>query len=189
MVGEVLFIGKQQTFGLELGCGHEMAVHCMDQSDYEGADIIWDLGYPVPDELHGRFDFIYDGGCLDNMFNPAQAIMNFTRMLKPGGRLICLESACSFSWAYVMYSPGWFNDYFEANGFTDWSVHVCSFTNRESMVRGPWKAYRYDPGRNRIGPAPPARKGGWVILAIAEKGETTSFDVQPLQYQYRNLST
>jgi SAM-dependent methyltransferase len=111
--GEVLFIGQQTTFGKDLGIPHRI----MDQSDYEGADIIWDLGYPIPKRLHNKFDFIFSGGSLDNMFNPAQAMMNFTQMLKSGGRLVCMESASSFNSPYLMYSPGWFCDYYEVNNF------------------------------------------------------------------------
>ena len=150
----MLFIGKQETFGRDFPCAEGTTIQCMDQSDYEGADIVWDLGHPVPDGLHGRFDFIYDGGCLDNKFNPGQAMMNFTRMLKPGGRIVCIESASAFSWAYVMFSPGWFEDYFASNAFDAWQVYVCSFMDHEGLVGGPWKLYAYDRSKNSVGPAP-----------------------------------
>mgnify|MGYP001617199187 FL=1 len=60
-------------------------VSFMDVTKYENADIIHDLGYKVGKSLHNRFDFIYNGGCLDNMFNPAVALMNMSKMLKTGG--------------------------------------------------------------------------------------------------------
>ena len=50
--------------------------NCMDISDYEGANIIHDLNYPVPKKLHKKFDFIFTGGCLDNVFNPVSLLVN-----------------------------------------------------------------------------------------------------------------
>ena len=47
----------------------------LDHSDYEGAKLIVDLNYAVAEEFDGRFDVIIDGGTLDNVWNPSQAIM------------------------------------------------------------------------------------------------------------------
>ncbi len=54
-------------------------------SDREKADFIFDLAHGVPDDLLGRFDFIYNGSVLDNVFDPATCIRNVARMLKPNG--------------------------------------------------------------------------------------------------------
>lgn len=178
--GEVLFIGHQTTFGKELGVPHKV----LDQSDYEGADIIWDLGYPIPSH-HDSFDFIFSGGSLDNMFNPAQAMMNFTRMLKPGGKLVCMESASSFNSAYLMYSPGWFCDYYEANNFASWKAYICSYRNSRELMYGPWRWFEYDQKKNRNAPAPQTNGNHVLVVSIAQKGEQTTHDVQPIQYQYR----
>src|ERR1700675_192878 len=43
-------------------------VKALDRSDYEGAEIIHDLGSPVPDELKCCADFVVDGSTLDNTF-------------------------------------------------------------------------------------------------------------------------
>src|SRR5262245_50868112 len=43
----------------------------MDVTNYEGASIIHDLCEPVPDELIGQFNFIFNGSVLDNIFDPA----------------------------------------------------------------------------------------------------------------------
>lgn len=179
--GEVLFIGHQTTFGKELNIPHRV----LDQSDYEGADIIWDLGYPIPEHLVERFDFIFNGGCLDNMFNPAQAMMNFTRMLKPGGRLVCMESASSFNSPYLMYSPGWFCDYFRENEFDDWEAYICSYRDSKELFFGPWRWFSYDESKNRNGPSPATVGNNLLVVTLAQKGTITTHDRQPIQYQYR----
>src|SRR5258708_7525361 len=159
----------------------------VDVSDYEGADIVADLGYPVDSSLHGKFDFIYNGGCLDNMFNPATAMANFSRMLKPGGRVVCMESASSFNSPYLMYSPGWFFDYYVTNGFSDCKVYVCSYRNLSELFFGPWNLFYYDWQRNKNGPSPEAKYNNHLILlTIAEKSVQATSDTQPIQYQYRN---
>jgi SAM-dependent methyltransferase len=179
--GEVLFIGHQTTFGKELGIPHRV----LDQSDYEGADIVWDLGYPIPREYWRKFDFIFNGGCLDNMFNPAQAMMNFTQMLKVGGRLVCMESASSFNSPYLMYSPGWFCDYFEVNHFDSWKAYICSYKGWKELRYGPWKWFEYDHTKNRNGPAPKPGGDNLLVVTLAQKGAETTHDQQPIQYQYR----
>src|SRR5688572_28944649 len=102
-------------------------IYSLDVTDYERADIVHDLGYSVPDTLHERFDFIYNGGCLDNMFNPGMAMINFSKMLRPGGRVVCMEAASSWCAPYIIYSPGWFSDYYVANGFADCKVYLGSY--------------------------------------------------------------
>lgn len=162
-------------------------VRFMDVSDYEGADIVHDLGYPVPKELHNSFDFIYNGGCLDNMFNPGEAMMNLSKMLKPGGRIVCMESASSWNSPYLMYSPGWFHDYYATNGFVDCKVYVCSYPSNDELFYGPWKTFYFDIKQNKNGGPPEAIYGNHLILlTIAEKGKDSTSDRQPIQFQYRH---
>ena len=185
--GEVLFIGKQQTHGMELQCAPGTTITTMDQSAYEGADIIWDLVQPVPVEMWGKYDFIYDGGSLDNIFNPAQAMMNFTRMLKADGRMICMAAASAYPDPYLMFSPGWFNDYYAANKFQSWDVYACMYRNKKELLYGPWEWYLYDSEKSPNGSPPPAQKHkNWLIVTRAQQGPDTTCDAQPIQAQYRH---
>ncbi len=80
-----------ETFLRKLGLG---TAETMDFSDYEFSDspdfvgCLHDLNTPVPKELWNRYDFIFDGGTLEHLFNVPQALENVFRMLKPGGRFI-----------------------------------------------------------------------------------------------------
>jgi SAM-dependent methyltransferase len=159
----------------------------IDVSDYEGADIVADLGYPVDASLHGKFDFIYNGGCFDNMFNPGQAMMNLSRMLKPGGRIVCLESASSYNSPYLIYSPGWFFDYYATNTFADCKIYVCSYRDTPQLFFGPWDAFYFDWRLAKNGPSPEAKfNNHLLLLTIAEKGAQSTSDRQPIQFQYRH---
>ncbi len=70
---------------LELGA---RSVASLDASDYEGADIVYDMNLPLPADLLGRYDFVYDGGTLEHIYNYPQAIENVASLLKPGGLLL-----------------------------------------------------------------------------------------------------
>ena len=185
IVGDVLFVGKQETFGRNLTLSDKAKIHTMDWSPHFGADVVCDLGYPAPPDLHNRFDFIYDGGSLDNMFNPAQGIMNIAAMLRPGGRMLCLACASAMSMPYTMFSPGWFYDFFEVNKFKSWEIYLCSYTSVEELLRGPWK-FHSTTTDNANRPAPlSSHNEHWLNVAMARKGEDSTCDKQPIQYQYR----
>lgn len=167
-------------------------VNFLDVTDYEKADIVHDLGYPVPDSLLNRYDFIYNGGCLDNMFSPGSAVVNFSKMLRPGGRVVCVESASSWNSPYLMYSPGWFRDYYVINGFADSKIYIGSYYEGYDFMFGPWKWYYVNLDGEKItwqesnGPSPaPRANNHFVIISIAEKGIASTSDRQPIQLQYR----
>lgn len=161
-------------------------VRFMDVTKYENADIVHDLGYEVDKSLHNRFDFIYNGGCLDNMFNPGIALMNMSKMLKTGGRIICMESAGSWNCPYLMFSPGWFYDYFAVNGYSDCKTYIAAYPNNRELVLGPWNMYSVNMGMNKNGPSPETVPNcHLLVLAIAEKGKSSTSEKQPIQHQYR----
>lgn len=77
--------GYYETLMRKLGFGQ---IESMDFSDYEGAGILHDLNRPVPESLEDQFDFIFDGGTIEHVFNVPVALENVFRMLKPGGRFV-----------------------------------------------------------------------------------------------------
>src|SRR6056297_682326 len=76
--------GFAETLMRKLGFGE---IETMDFSDYEGASVIHDLNTLPPEELEDQFDFIFDGGTVEHVFNVPNALEGIYRMLKPGGRL------------------------------------------------------------------------------------------------------
>lgn len=77
--------GFFETLMRKLGFGE---IESLDFSDYQGASIVHDLNQPIPEDLEGQFDFVFDGGTLEHVFNIPVAFENVFRMLKPGGRLV-----------------------------------------------------------------------------------------------------
>jgi len=80
-----------ETMFEKLGLG---SAETMDYSDYEFSQDtgfvghLQDLSEPVPEEFHGKFDFIYDGGTLEHVFNVPVALENIFNMLTPNGRFV-----------------------------------------------------------------------------------------------------
>jgi len=82
--------GYAETFFGYLGA---RSVSSLDMSPFEGADIIHDLNSPIPPELNNRFDFIFDGGTLEHVFNFPNAVANVKSMLRPGGLFVGVNPA------------------------------------------------------------------------------------------------
>lgn len=88
--------GYCETLMRGLGFGE---MEALDFSNYEGAQIIHDLNNAVPTEFEQQFDFIFDGGTIEHVFNVPVALESVYRMLTVGGRFV------------------------SANGFNGWPGH------------------------------------------------------------------
>ena len=161
-------------------------VLALDVSDYENAEIIHDLNQPIPEELKGLADFMFNGSCMDNLFDPASALKNMSHLLRSGGRILHIEHGSPVQGAYLMYSPAYFFDYYAVNEFVDCKVYACMF----EKVLDAWSVFLWEPyflrdGRwalsNHMHP-------GWpniLNFVIAEKGPASTCDKTPIQGFYR----
>jgi len=168
----------------------------LDVSDYEKADIIHDMSLPIDSSLENRFDFIINGSCLDNIFDPVVAMKNTSRMLKPGGRLFQFEWTNSHPTAYLKCSPDWFVDYFAVNQYADCKAYFVHFFDLEEQGFTTGKGgsgldiYLYDPlvysgdvigyQCSHVNSFRPA-----MTMIVAEKGMNSTWDKSPIQIHYR----
>ncbi len=95
-------------------------VHAVDYSDYEGADIIFDLNSKgaLPEELNGTFDYVINGGTIEHVFDIATAMANISQMIKPGG--IVMHISPSEMWpnhGFYSISPTFFIDFYATNNY------------------------------------------------------------------------
>jgi SAM-dependent methyltransferase len=164
-----------------------MSLRTLDVTDYEGAEIVHDMHDPIPESLIDQFDFIWNGSCLDNMSDPATAIQNTFRMLKPGGRIFMMEIGTPHHNAYTMYSPAFFFDFFAINGFADCKVYACMF-QAEAVHTGPFDFYVWRNFDNTLWQFPidafPANTA-LISFVVGEKGPQSSWHRKPVQGQYR----
>lgn len=164
------------------GLGAEV-VDSLDASDFEGANRIHDLNQPVPAEWHESYDFVYDGGTLEHVFDFLVAIGNCMRMTKTGGRLVLHTPANNFlGHGLYQFSPELFFRMFSAaNGF-----ELDKLLAVESGIRTRWFEV-VDPLRTGMRGQVANRAPIWLHVEGRKKGPTPE-RLQPAQqsdYQAR----
>jgi len=159
----------------------------LDVTDYEGADIVHDMCVPIPDSLENSIDFLWNGSCLDNMFDPATALRNTVRLLRRGGRAVLMEIGTPHHNAYTMFSPAYFFDYFALNEFADCKVYSCLFPWRNIHTAKfdlfCWKNYEATLTQFPFDKLP--ADSALISYVIAEKAADSTWDRNPVQGQYR----
>jgi hypothetical protein len=158
-------------------------VMALDHSSYENAEIVHDLRYPLPEDLCGAADLLIDGSTLDNVFTPSMVIQNYSKLLRPGGRMLLLNAFSAYDTAYVIMPPMWFVDYFVMNGFADCRVYVMVVseerTNTFSVDLKEVFRLRREMGRLRS-------PYHMVSVVFAEKSANSTNDILPIQQDYRS---
>jgi SAM-dependent methyltransferase len=190
---------SQESF---FGAFTDAKVISLDVSNYEGADIVCDLQGVIDDKYKGIADFIYNGSCLDNIFDPAAAMRNMSRLLKPDGRVYHYEQGNSHPTAYLKYSADWFMDFYALNEFNDCKVYIADKPNTLGVpLLSPSPpviprsnfdiiVYRYNPYvENAGGPGYDCSSveafTRYEIHCIAEKSRSSTDDRTPIQKHYR----
>jgi SAM-dependent methyltransferase len=147
----------------------------LDVSPYEGAAIIHDMNKELPPEYYSCADFVFDGSCLDNIFDPACALRSMSKLLRPGGRMFLFNHSTLIQSAYLAFSPEWFWDFFEYNGYSDIQVFTGSF----KVVGKEWEVNPWMPGQRYP-------RQDFITVAIAEKVNDVEY-VAPIQAHYRKM--
>jgi hypothetical protein len=120
-------VDARRLFAL-FGCN---SVRVLDATDEKGIDVAHRLGDPLPDRLRGCSDFIVDNGSIVDSFDPAATIETFAKMLRPGGRLLAINTLSNHFDPYAIPSATWYLDYFVTNGFADCRVYVLVYPPHE----------------------------------------------------------
>lgn len=101
-------------------------VDSMDLSPYEGANILHDMNLPLPFDGNGGdhqpkpgyYDFVFDGGFTEHIYNAPQAFQNIINLLVAGGIVLSVTVNNNFSGhGFYQFSPEFFSRTFtEKNG-------------------------------------------------------------------------
>lgn len=165
----------------------DATLNAVDVSDYEGANIVHDMCTPVPQALHGRFNFMFNGSCMDNLANPAAFLANTSRMLAPGGVVMHIEHGSLARGAYLMYSADYFHDFYAVNRYADCKVYMALF--EKSHREETWNVFQWYPGEGKGALPSMHTRTGAMIVTIAEKAAESTDDVFPIQAHYRPPGT
>lgn len=169
--------GFSETFFRCLGA---RSVTSMDVSSYEGATLLHDLNKPTPTDLMQKFDFIFDGGTLEHVFNFPIAIANVKSMLRIGGLFISVNAANNqLGHGLYQFSPELFWRVFSRDtGFTIEEMALVPLTETGHPQRIP----QTDPAgvRQEIGATPGATY--LIVAARHNRGETDLSDIYQSDY-------
>ena len=171
----------------------------LDVSGYERADVIHDLGDPIPDQLEERFDVVLDGGSLEHVFDVRTALANYMRMVRVGGRLVIQTMANNHcGHGFYQFSPElFFRALSEDNGYRVERLHLAEedpdFSRPVAGLSFPFGAI----ARRRFAVADPAAAGerallrtrvGVILLVQAERVSAAPPFARPIyQSDYRPL--
>jgi hypothetical protein len=175
----------------------DMQTFSFDATSYENAERILDLNAPFdsqmePSELN-RFDGLFDGGCLDNVWNPAQSQMNLVSLLKSNGRIINWVSASNWPGAFCMISCEWLLSFYAINNFKNirvyWFHPIQDGTNWPNLSAEVWRFKPDFTRRADFDPYSAALKESshpGFVLAVAEVTEPKSPTewLMPMQSHY-----
>jgi hypothetical protein len=165
-------------------------VTSLDVSPYEGADVVHDLNEPLPQQLYHIADFILNGSCLDNLFDPATAMKSLSKMLRPSGRMFSFEMGTQSHGAFVMYSPEWFFGFYAANNYDGCRIYIAHF---DEDLHDDYDTYLWHPFVQQQGEMQPSANrvedGDYMIYALGIKGQNSTDDKTPIQGFYRMMQS
>jgi SAM-dependent methyltransferase len=165
----------------------------LDATDYEGADIIFDLNRKMqllggadvkdgPRSALGEVDVVLNGGTLEHVFNVPVVLENIFKMLKIGGRVIHV-APCSnhIDHGFYMFSPTFFSDYLVANKFELNEFKIVKYYPDTSRR---WETLDYVPGTLTGISMGGADNAMYATYIVATKQSSSTWDVVPQQGMY-----
>lgn len=152
----------------------------IDQFPDDQPVIRHDLNEPVPDDLHGRFGLVLDGGTIEHVFDIAQALRNVVAMTRVGGCVVQLNPLWHPDHGFYSLNPCLFYDFFGACGFEDATCFILQGDLRD--VLAPQPCFEYHPGMEYEHLLDPART---PVVCFAARKVADVAPVNPTQGVYR----
>lgn len=157
-------------------------VSSLDYSDFEGAELVWDLNLPIHGSFSERFDVIFDGGTMEHVFNTLSVLGNIDRLLKVGGIVIHeVPSSNSIDHGFYSFSPTMFRDYYLNVGYE--LIEIFLVVKKGHLA----KIYEYFPRTSRT--EIPENWGSWSVnvWCVAQKKHVEVQNETPQQSKYLDV--
>jgi SAM-dependent methyltransferase len=164
------------------------SVTSLDFSDYEGADVIYDLNRrELPEHFKHAFDIIIDIGVIEHVFDIAAAFENIHNILAVGGRFIIFTTCIHYiDRAFYMMSPTLFYDYYQANNYEINVIKLYGFPHGYCHNCLADKVIDYVPGSMDFQPFGVDGRLYDVFCSVTKTSKST-FDQIPHQRFYSEM--
>lgn len=118
-----------------LDCGWTTKADILDISNYEGANLIYDLNHKI--DLGLTYDLIIDGGTVEHIFNVPLVLENISSFLKVGGRVLHFNPANNqMGHGMYQFSPEFFSSvYSEKNGFPNTKIFLHDWRKKRKLYQ------------------------------------------------------
>ncbi len=93
-LSEIIYGNYCETFFSSVGF---INIDSIDNSNYEGSKYIHNLNYPILEDFKNKYDYIYDGGTSEHIFNIPQVFENIIDMLNIDGLFVSVTCNNNFS--------------------------------------------------------------------------------------------
>lgn len=93
-LSEIIYGNYCETFFSSIGFRN---IDSIDNSKYEGAKYVHNLNYPILEDFKNKYDYIYDGGTTQHIFNIPQVFENIIDMLNIDGLFVSVTCNNNFS--------------------------------------------------------------------------------------------
>ena len=93
-LSEIIYGNYCETFFSSIGF---INIDSIDNSNYEGAKYVHNLNYPILEDFKNKYDYIYDGGTTEHIFNIPQVFENIIDMLNIDGLFVSVTCNNNFS--------------------------------------------------------------------------------------------
>jgi hypothetical protein len=88
----------------------------LDITASRGIERIVDLNNPIPEDLTGQYDIVYDGGTMEHCFNVPQVIKNILSLCKVGGHILHVNPLNYFNHGFYSFHPTFYHDFYTQSG-------------------------------------------------------------------------
>ena len=125
------YINDQYIDQLLINNFNAKSVKSIDNSKFDGADIIMDRNKPI-ENINEKFDTIIDFGTSEHIFNVTQNLKNISQLCKIGGTILhSLPANNNCGHGFWQFSPVlFFSLYSEVNGFSETEIFVFNTHNK-----------------------------------------------------------
>jgi len=112
LTGQLVHVAESQSLFAAVG----ITADFIDIRASRGCEIEADLNQPLPGELCGRYDLIYDGGTTEHCFNIGQVMRNILKLGKVGAYIVRNNPLNYYNHGFFNFNPTFYHDFYTQSG-------------------------------------------------------------------------